>query len=314
MQTIPKININPSEGSGDANVNLSTKYYGGRTIARSNVDFRVKNQQETEATLRIILIGNGEFVDIDTSVVSSSEGSIATIKGASNSSRLKFFVQKGGNIEGIVIPETYKADGIETKNGELIEGDPGESRIFPFEISISIPNNINIFQKEAIIVAQDNRGDTANCHVILEGAEPKIITNPEIGIIPQSGEETIIDVKSNDEFVIEAPGGFTTEEEGYKKFEIAWEDGTSDSLVIKYTGIFGDSTFKLESEFSNYLLDRPLNVNLKNIGPPSVTRQFAIIQLGMREKYTVLIPNSTNRQVYQCSDGKIYCVKKKEFE
>lgn len=155
------LKVNPSQGSGNVTVNVSsvTEHTGRKartsvlTWKAANVDDVVRNVSQA---------GKPEYVDIADAASADKAGKIVTISGVSNSAKLTFSFGTG-DLTDITLPNTYMANSVSTNNGAAISGDPGASAEYNFSITISVPANNDIAAKTRQIIVEDEAGHRDVC-------------------------------------------------------------------------------------------------------------------------------------------------------
>lgn len=154
------VKVNPSTGSGNATVNVSsTAEHTGRKARTTTLTWKAANVQDVART--VSQAGKPEYVDIADAASADKAGKVVTISGVSNSSKLTFSLGTG-NLS-ITLPSTYMANSVSTNNGAAISGDPGATAEYNFSISITVPANNDISAKTRQIIVQDEAGNRDTC-------------------------------------------------------------------------------------------------------------------------------------------------------
>lgn len=154
------VKVNPSTGSGNATVNVSsTAEHTGRKARTTTLTWKAANVQDVART--VSQAGKPEYVDIADAASADKAGKVVTISGVSNSSKLTFTLGTG-NLS-ITLPSTYMANSVSTNNGAAISGDPGATAEYNFSISITVPANNDIAAKTRQIIVQDEAGNRDTC-------------------------------------------------------------------------------------------------------------------------------------------------------
>lgn len=194
------LNVNPASGSGDANVNVSSKTeHTGRKLRTTFLTWKATNVDDVVRTVN--QAGKPEFVDIDDAASSEQTGKVVTIAGVSNSAKLTFSLGTGAL--DISLPATYVANSMTTNNGVAIAGDPGALSEYPFSIAINVPANDDIEPQTRQIIVTDEAGHQDVCLLTLAAGEP-YVTIPEGHIeLDYLGTAVTIEVKSNTNWTIE---------------------------------------------------------------------------------------------------------------
>ena len=194
------LNVNPASGSGDANVNVSSKTeHTGRKLRTTFLTWKATNVDDVVRTVN--QAGKPEYVDIDDAASSEQTGKVVTIAGVSNSAKLTFSLGTGAL--DISLPTSYVANSMTTNNGVAIAGDPGALNEYPFSIAINVPANDDIEPQTRQIIVTDEAGHQDVCLLTLAAGEP-YVTIPEGPIeLDYLGTAVTIEVKSNTNWTIE---------------------------------------------------------------------------------------------------------------
>lgn len=155
------VKVTPSQGSGDATVNVSsTSEHTGREVRTTILTWKAANVQNVQRTVN--QAGKPEYVDIADAASADKAGKVVTISGVSNSKKLTFSFGTG-DLTDITLPNTYIANSVSTQNGANISGDPGAAAEYNFSIAITVPANNDIAEKTRQIIVTNEAGDTAIC-------------------------------------------------------------------------------------------------------------------------------------------------------
>ena len=155
------LKVDPSQGSGNATVNVSsTAEHTGRKARTTTLTWKAANVQDI--VRNVSQAGKPEHVSIADSASADKAGKLVTISGVSNSAKLTFSFGSG-NLTDITLPSTYTANSVSTNNGAAISGDPGASAEYHFSIAITVPANPDIAEKTRQIIVTNEAGDTAIC-------------------------------------------------------------------------------------------------------------------------------------------------------
>lgn len=156
------INVNPSSGSGNATVNVSSiSAHTGRIARTTTLTWKASGIQDV--VRNVSQAGKPEYVTIDSAAAAPKEGKKVSISGVSNSSSLSFSLGEG--TLNITLPMFYSAGSIPTTNGADISGDPGAIQEYVFVISIEVPPNLSTSEKTRQIIVTDDAGNTAICRL-----------------------------------------------------------------------------------------------------------------------------------------------------
>lgn len=194
------VKVNPSQGSGDATVNVSsTAEHTGRVLRTTILTWKAANVADIQRTVN--QAGKPEYVDIADAASADKAGKVVTISGVSNSKKLTFSLGSG-NLS-ITLPSSYTANSLNTNNGANISGDPGASAEYNFSISITVPANDDITAKTRQIIVTDEGGHQDVC-TLTSAAGDAYVTIAEGDIeLDYLGTPVAVEVKSNTTWTIE---------------------------------------------------------------------------------------------------------------
>ena len=155
------VKVTPSQGSGDATVNVSsTAEHTGRKARTTTLTWKAANVEDV--VRNVSQAGKPEYVDIADAASADKSGKVVTITGVSNSAKLTFSLGTG-NLTDISLPTAYMANSISTENGAAIAGDPGASAEYNFSIAITVPANNDVDAKSRQIIVEDEAGNRDVC-------------------------------------------------------------------------------------------------------------------------------------------------------
>ena len=155
------VKVDPSQGSGNATVNVSSNTEHTGRVARTTVlTWKAANVADIQGSVN--QAGKPEFVDIADAASADKAGKVVTISGVSNSKKLTFSFGTG-DLTDITLPANYTANSMSVANGAEINGDPGASAEYNFSISISVPANGDIVSKSRQIIVTDEAGNRDVC-------------------------------------------------------------------------------------------------------------------------------------------------------
>lgn len=194
------VKVNPSQGSGDATVNVSsTAEHTGRVLRTTILTWKAANVADIQRTVN--QAGKPEYVDIADAASADKAGKVVTISGVSNSKKLTFSLGSG-NLD-ITLPSSYTANSLSTNNGAAISGDPGAVAEYNFSIVITVPANEDITAKTRQIIVTDEGGHQDVC-TLTSAAGDAYVTIAEGDIeLDYLGTPVAVEVKSNTTWSIE---------------------------------------------------------------------------------------------------------------
>lgn len=195
------VKVSPSQGSGNATVNVSsTAVHTGRVARTSILTWKAANVDDVQRTVN--QAGKPEYVDIADAASADQAGKVVTISGVSNSKKLTFSLGTG-DLTNITLPGTYIANSLTTSNGAAISGDPGAAAEYNFSISITVPANNDIAAKTRQIIVEDEGGHRDVC-LLTSAAGDAYITIAEGEIkLDWQGTPVTVAVESNTTWTIE---------------------------------------------------------------------------------------------------------------
>lgn len=203
MATKPSwLSITPTSGSGNGAISNSAGEHTGR-VARTGTVTVTGVGVSTPATYKVTQTPKSEFVSFDDGAEMSApkDASTLTIEGLSNSSKLTFaWVGDGGN--GVDIPATYQANGMTTNNGNAIEGDPGATSQYAFNIELDIPKNDTIEEVTRILRVTSNGGKAVQISIVQTAGDARLSVSPTEITIPQDGSAVSVQVSSNTSWTV----------------------------------------------------------------------------------------------------------------
>lgn len=194
------VKVNPSQGSGNATVNVSSNSEHTGRVARTTIlTWKAANVADVKRTVN--QAGKPEYVDIDDSASADKLGKTVTISGISNSAKLTFTLGSGDL--DISLPASYTANSLATNNGAAISGDPGASAAYNFAISIIVPANTSTGTLTRQIIVTDEAGHQDVC-TLTSAAGDAYVTVAEGDIeLDYLGTPVAVAVESNTTWTIE---------------------------------------------------------------------------------------------------------------
>lgn len=194
------VKVNPSQGSGDATVNVSsTAPHTGREVRTTILTWKAANVTDIPRTVN--QAGKPEYVDIADSASADKLGKVVTISGTSNSAKLTFSLGTGDL--DITLPTTYIANSATTNNGAAIAGDPGAAAEYPFSISITVPANESIKAKSRQIIVTDSAGHQDVCNLVSAAGDAYVTVADGTIELDWEGTAVAVAVESNTNWTVE---------------------------------------------------------------------------------------------------------------
>ena len=194
------VKVNPSSGSGNANVNVSsTAEHTGRKARTTTLTWKAANV--TDVVRSVSQAGKPEYVDIADSASSDKAGKVVTISGVSNSAKLTFSLGTGDL--NISLPSSYTANSVTTNNGATISGDPGASAQYNFSIAITVPANTGTSALTRQIIVTGDGGQQDVCLLTLAAGDAYVTIADGTIELDYLGTPVTVEVKSNTNWTIE---------------------------------------------------------------------------------------------------------------
>lgn len=188
------LKVNPSSGSGNATVNVSSvSEHTGRAARTTVLTWKAANVADIQRN--VTQAGKPEYVDIDNTAAADKAGKLVTISGISNSAKLTFSLGTG-DLQ-ISLPSSYTANSVTTSNGAAITGDPGASAQYNFSIAINVPANTGIAALTRQIIVSDNAGHQDTCTLTLAAGDAFVTVAEGTIELDYKGTAVAVAVQSN---------------------------------------------------------------------------------------------------------------------
>lgn len=195
------VNVNPSQGSGNATVNVSsTAEHTGRKARTTTLTWKAANV--VDVVRNVSQAGKPEYVDIADAASADKVGKVVTISGVSNSAKLTFSFGTG-DLTDISLPASYTANSVSTQNGAAISGDPGALAEYNFSISITVPANNDITAKTRQIIVEDEAGNRDVCTLTSAAGDAYVTVQEGTIELDYLGTPVTVTVESNTTWTIE---------------------------------------------------------------------------------------------------------------
>lgn len=195
------VKVNPSQGSGNATVNVSsTAEHTGRKARTTTLTWKAANV--ADIVRNVSQAGKPEYVDIADAASADKGGKVVTISGVSNSAKLTFSLGNG-DLTNISLPSTYTANSVSTTNGAAISGDPGATAEYTFSISITVPANPDISAKSRQIIVEDGAGNRDVCTLTSAAGDAYVTVQEGTIELDYLGTAVPVTVESNTTWTIE---------------------------------------------------------------------------------------------------------------
>lgn len=193
------VKVNPSSGSGNATVNVSSSTaHTGRNVRTTVLTITAANV--SAKTVNVTQQGKPAYVDAQDNAAAAKGGQNVTISGKANSSKLTFSLGTGSL--AVTLPATYTAGGVSTSNGTAITGDPGASAEYDFSIVLTVPANAGITELTRQIIVTDENGNTDTCLLTQTAGDASLSVSKTAIELAYTGEAVSFDITSNTSWVI----------------------------------------------------------------------------------------------------------------
>lgn len=186
--------VNPSQGSGNATVNVSSSApHTGRKVRQTTLTITAANVEAK--TVAVTQQGKPAFVDSADTATAAKGGQNVTISGKSNSAVLTFSLGQG-NLQ-VTLPSGYTAGGVATNNGASISGDPGASAEYNWSIVLVVPENKGTTELTRQIIVTDEVGKTDTCLLTQTAGDATLTVSKTSIELSYTGEDVSFEVTSN---------------------------------------------------------------------------------------------------------------------
>lgn len=192
--------VNPSSGSGNKTVNVSSSAEHTGRNARSTI-LTITAANVDPKTVNITQQGKPEFTNNNSDTATAVKaGQNVTISGVSNSKKLTFSLGTGDL--AISLPTKYTAGGVETNNGSEITGDPGATAQYNWSIVITVDENTTINSMSKQIIVTDEGGNTDTCTLTQTAGNATLSVDKDTIELTYQGTAVSFNVTSNTSWTI----------------------------------------------------------------------------------------------------------------
>lgn len=194
------LSVSPASGSGNGTISNTSSAHTGR-VKREGIVTVQGAGVAVAATYKVIQSPLAEFVTFDngTEMAVQKSGGAVTITGKSNTSKLTFAWVGATNV---ALPATYTAAGEVTANGSAIEGDPGATAQFEYNIVLDIPENSTVESVTRVLKVTANGGQIAQISIVQAAGSAYLSVAPTEITIPQDGSAVSVAVTSNTSWTV----------------------------------------------------------------------------------------------------------------
>lgn len=192
--------VNPSSGSGNKTINVSSSAEHTGRSARSTV-LTITAANVEAKTVNVTQQGKPEFTNNNSDTATAVKGGQnVTISGVSNSKKLTFSLGTGDL--SISLPATYTAGGVSTNNGSNITGDPGATAQYNWSIVIAVGENTSVSSKSKQIIVTDEGGNTDTCTLTQAAGSAYLTVSTTAVELTYQGTAVSLNVESNTSWTI----------------------------------------------------------------------------------------------------------------
>ena len=192
--------VNPSSGSGNKTINVSSRAEHSGRNSRSTV-LTITAANVEAKTVNVTQQGKPEFTNNNSDTATAAKGGQnVTISGVSNSKKLTFSLGTGDL--NITLPTTYTAGGVSTDNGSNITGDPGATAQYNWSIVINVAENTTISSMSRQIVVTDEGGNTDTCVLAQASGDAYLTVSKSAIELTYQGTAVSFNVESNTSWTI----------------------------------------------------------------------------------------------------------------
>lgn len=192
--------VNPSQGSGNKTVNVSSDgEHTGREARSTTLTITAANVTPVNVTVN--QAGKPAYVQNNSDTASAAkEGQNVTISGTANSKQLTFTLGTGDL--SISLPSTYTAASLSTTNGAEISGDPGATQEYNWSIVITVAANSGVTELSRQIIVTDEGGNTDTCVLTQAAGSATLTVNKTTIELDYQGTAQSFEVISNTSWTI----------------------------------------------------------------------------------------------------------------
>lgn len=195
----------PGSGSGDTILNLNAKVanLGNRLNQTDNFTITAPGVTPNKA-FAAILQAAAEFVSWDDGAEASvpKAGGSVVLDGMSNADTLTFAKGTGAIIAADISAISYKANAANATSGTTIPGDPGATKKYAFELTLTAAANTTISERTQQITVTTKGSKTATITLKQAAGDPYLNIDKTSVNVPQDGSAVTIQVTTNTTFTV----------------------------------------------------------------------------------------------------------------
>lgn len=192
--------VNPSQGSGNKTVNVSSDgAHTGRELRSTVLTITAANVTPVNVTVN--QAGKPAYVQNNSDTATAAKaGQNVTISGTANSKKLSFTLGNGDL--NISLPSTYTAASLSTTNGAEISGDPGAIQEYNWSIVLTVPANAGTTELSRQIIVTDEGGNTDTCVLTQAAGSATLTVNKDVIELDYQGTAQSLTITSNTSWTI----------------------------------------------------------------------------------------------------------------
>lgn len=195
----------PGSGSGDTTLNLNAKVanLGNRLNQTDNFTITAPGVTPNKA-FAAILQAAAEFVSWDDGAEASvpKAGGSVVLDGMSNADTLTFSKGTGAIIAADISDISYKANAAAATSGTAIPGDPGATKKYAFELTLTAAANTTISERTQQITVTTKGSKTATITLKQAAGDPYLDIDKTSVNVPQNGSAVTLQVTTNTTFTV----------------------------------------------------------------------------------------------------------------
>lgn len=195
----------PKSGSGDTTLNLNAKVanLGNRLNQTDNFTITAPGVTPNK-TFAAILQAAAEFVSWDDGAEASvpKAGGSVVLDGMSNADMLTFSKGTGAIIAADISAISYQANAAAATSGTAIPGDPGATKKYAFELTLTAAANTTISERTQQITVATKGSRTATITLKQAAGDPYLNIDKTSVNVPQDGSVVTLQVTTNTTFTV----------------------------------------------------------------------------------------------------------------
>ena len=195
----------PGSGSGDTTLNLNAKVanLGNRLNQTDNFTITAPGLTPNKA-FAAILQAAAEFVSWDDGAEASvpKAGGSVVLDGMSNADTLTFSKGTGAIIAADISAISYQANAAAATSGTAIPGDPGATKKYAFELTLTAAANTTIAERTQQITVTTKGSKTATITLKQAAGDPYLSIDKTSVNVPQDGSAVTLQVTTNTTFTV----------------------------------------------------------------------------------------------------------------